>query len=55
MNQTEYLESRSARLKQHAADLAEGQAERDREELAAMLAELNEALEREAVVVRVAS
>jgi hypothetical protein len=41
MTQAEHYESRAARLAQHLIDIAEERAERDREELDAMLAELN--------------
>lgn len=44
--ETAYLESRSARLEHLAADIAEDQAEQDRREMDAMLAELNTELER---------
>jgi hypothetical protein len=54
MNETEYLDARSARLEQHAADIAEDQAAEDRREIAAMLEELNTDLEREAEPARIA-
>lgn len=47
-NQAAYLESESARLEQFEADLREERAERERREMAAMLAELNADLERDA-------
>jgi hypothetical protein len=47
-NQAAYLEAESARLAQQLIDQAEQRADRDREELDAMLAELNQDLEREA-------
>jgi hypothetical protein len=47
-NEAAYLEARSARLEQHAEDIADDQAAEDRREIEAMLEELNADMEREA-------